>query len=137
MSLPSTRQYLTQGQWPEDRLLLGFRGGEGLCWSSAHLVQCEPDEPSWTWTQIWAQACMPDYSLNWTARFSVIQEWQRCQWCSSLTRRWPSRSRDLSASSLSWNIDRPARYHWSSDTMPDSPLKNLCSKQRSFGSDRA
>ena len=24
----------------------------GLCWSSAHLVQCGPDEPSWTWTQI-------------------------------------------------------------------------------------
>ena len=25
----------------------------GLCWSSVHLVQCEPDEPSWSWTQIW------------------------------------------------------------------------------------
>ena len=40
----------------------------GLCWSSTHLVQCGPDEPSWTWTQ----ARMPDYSLNWTARSSGI-----------------------------------------------------------------
>ena len=30
-----------------------------LCWSSAHLVQCRPDEPSWTWTQIWVQIRMP------------------------------------------------------------------------------
>ena len=34
------------------------------CWSSTHLVQCGPDGPSRTWTQIWAQAHMPDYSLN-------------------------------------------------------------------------
>ena len=109
----------------------------GLCWSSAHLVQCGPDEPSYTWTQTWVQACMPvvslvqyrystgtsrrvgnsirerltlfppevvrhwlshwvyssgitmlDYSLNWTARSSAIQRWQRCQRCSS-----PSQSR--------------------------------------------
>ena len=44
----------------------------GLCWSSSHLVQCGPDEPSWTWTQIWLQTRMPDYSLNWTARSSAI-----------------------------------------------------------------
>ena len=25
---------------------MGIRGGEGLCCSSTHLVQCEPDEPS-------------------------------------------------------------------------------------------
>ena len=55
------------------------------CWSMlvmAHLAQCGPNEPSWTWTQIWVQACMPDYSLNWTARSSAIQGGQRCQWCS-------------------------------------------------------
>ena len=52
-------------------------------------MQCGPDEPSWTWTQIWVQAHMPDYSLNWTARSSAIQKWQRCQCC-----RWPSRSRE-------------------------------------------
>ena len=63
----------------------------GLCWSSAHFVQCWPDEPSGTWTQIWVQARMPYYSLNWTAKSSTIQAWQRCQWCSSPTRRWPNR----------------------------------------------
>ena len=51
-----------------------------LCWSSAHLVQCGPDEPCWTLIQIWIQARMPDYSLNWTARSSAIQRRQRCQW---------------------------------------------------------
>ena len=29
LSLPHTRQDLTQGQWPEGRLSWGFRGGEG------------------------------------------------------------------------------------------------------------
>ena len=63
----------------------------GLCWSSSHLVQCGPDEPSWTWTQIWVQAHMPDCSLNWTMGSSAIQGWRSCQCCSSPTRRWPSR----------------------------------------------
>ena len=36
---------------------------------------------------------MPDYILNWTARSSTIQRGQRCQWCSSLPRRWPSQNR--------------------------------------------
>ena len=45
----------------------------GLCWSSTHLVQCGPDEPRWSWTQIWVQARMTDYSLNWTKRSSAIQ----------------------------------------------------------------
>ena len=45
----------------------------GLCWSSAHLVWCGPDEPSWAWTQIWIQEHMPDYSLNWTAMSRAIQ----------------------------------------------------------------
>ena len=30
------------------------------------------DDPCWTWTQMWVQARMPDYSLNWTKRSSVI-----------------------------------------------------------------
>ena len=60
------------------------------CCSSAHLVQCGLDEPSWTWAQIWVQIHMPDFSLNWTAKSSAIQGWQRCLWCSSTTRRWPS-----------------------------------------------
>ena len=47
----------------------------GLCWSSAHLVQCEPDEPSCTWTQTWVQARMPDYSLNWTTRVQCYTCW--------------------------------------------------------------
>ena len=45
----------------------------GLCWSLAHLMQCRPDELSWTWTQTWVQAWMLDYSLKWTARSSAIQ----------------------------------------------------------------
>ena len=65
----------------------------GLCWSSAYLVQCRLDEPSWTWTQIWVQARMPDYSLNWTARSNAIHGGQRCQSCSSHTQKWPSQSR--------------------------------------------
>ena len=62
----------------------------GLCSSSAHLVQCGSDEPSWTWTQIWVQVPMPKYSLNSTARSSAIQGWQRCQWCSLPAWRWPN-----------------------------------------------
>ena len=45
----------------------------GLCWSSTHLVQCGPDEPSRTWTLIRVQARMPEYSLNWTTGSSAIQ----------------------------------------------------------------
>ena len=70
-----TRQDLTQGQWPEGRLLWGTSQGSnpvGLCWSSTHLVQCEPDEHSWTWTQTWVQVRMPDYSLNWTSKSIAI-----------------------------------------------------------------
>ena len=62
-------------------------------WSSTHLVQCGSVGPSWTWTQIWVQAHMPYYSLNWTARSSAIHGWQSCQWCSSSTRKRPSRNR--------------------------------------------
>ena len=63
-----------------------------LYWSSAHLVQCGPDEPSWSWIQIWVQVRIPDYSLNWTARSSAIQGRQRCQYCSSPTQWWSNRS---------------------------------------------
>ena len=55
----------------------------GLCGSSTHLVQCGSDEPSWTRNQIWVQARMPDYSLNWTTGSSAIQRWQRWKRCSS------------------------------------------------------
>ena len=49
----------------------------GLCWSSAHFVQCEPNELCRTWTQSYVRARMPDYSLNWTKRSSDIKY---CQW---------------------------------------------------------
>ena len=56
-------------------------------------MQCGPYGPSWTWTQIGVQAFIPDYSLNWTARSSAIQVWQRCQWWGSPTRRWSGRTK--------------------------------------------
>ena len=87
-----------------------------LCWSSAHLVDCGPDEPSWTRTQIWVQAGMLDYSLNMTAR--SIQGWQRCQWCNSPTRRWPSRSREPFGL-------KSAIEHWRPARMLDNPLMML------------
>ena len=57
----------------------------GLCWSSAHLVQCKPDEPSWT--QTWVQALMPDYSRNWTKESSAIQ-WPPTWRCPSQKAEW-------------------------------------------------
>ena len=60
---------------PEVQIIVVVEEGE-LCWSSAHLVQCGPDELNWTWTKIWVGTWMPDYRLNLTARFSVIH---RCQ----------------------------------------------------------
>ena len=127
--LPPTSQDLTQGQWLEGQLLWGFRLGTsrglspaGLCWSSASLVQCGSDEPSLTWTQIWVQACMPDYSLNWTARSRAIQGWQKCQWCSLPTQRCPSQSGgpfDLKFAIEHWPSDTDTRqstekplHHW-------------------------
>ena len=56
-----------------------------------------------------------NYSLNWTARSSAIQTYQRCQLCNSPTESGSAEARGLSASSLPLSIDRPAR-------MPDSPL---------------
>ena len=72
----------------------------GLCWSSADLVKCQPDEPGWSWTQTWVRACIPDYSLNWIARSTVIQRWQRYKCCSWPTGRCPIRSRKLYLSLL-------------------------------------
>ena len=67
-------------------------------------MQCGSDEPSWSWTQIWVQARMPDYSLNWIAKSSAMQ---RCQCCSSPTRKRPSRS--CGPFGLAWSIDHPAQ----------------------------
>ena len=80
LSLPPSRQDLTQGQWPEGWIIVGIRG--------VSLVHLKPDEPNMV------LAWMPDYSLNWTARSSAIQRWQRCQCCSLLTWKWPNRSRE-------------------------------------------
>ena len=63
LSLPPTRQDSTQSQWPEGRSLWGFRGGDGRARAEARTL-LEPNEPSWSWTQIWVQARMPAYSLN-------------------------------------------------------------------------
>ena len=85
-------------------------------------MQYEPDEPKWTWTQIWIQVRMPDYSLNGTIRSSAIQGGKRCQCCNSPTRRGPSRSRGLFGLESAIGFDtRPAQ-------MPDSTQKNLCAK---------
>ena len=96
LSLPPTRQDLTQGQWLEGLL----RGGEGRVIAKARaMLVTGLLSAMWAW---WALLDMdpnlgpgtiPDYSLNWTARSSAIRRWQKCQWCSSPTRRWPSRSR--------------------------------------------
>ena len=64
------------------------------CWSSTHLEQCGPNEPSWSWTQIWVQARMPAYSLNWTARSSAIQGVECFSRGFLHTWRWPSWSQE-------------------------------------------
>ena len=64
LSLPHTLQDMTQGQMT--RIIVGKRRSDmsrgsspvWLCWSSAHLVQCGPVGPSWTWTQTWVEARM-------------------------------------------------------------------------------
>ena len=76
-------------------IIVGYWGGEGQVRAETrvHLVPCGSDEPSWTCTQIWFQARMPDYSLNWTERSIAIQGGPRCLLCSSSTRSWPCRGR--------------------------------------------
>ena len=67
-----------RGCWGKERLGWSQDSNPAvLCWSLAHLVQCEPDEPCRTWIQTWVQARMPDYSLNWTKRSSAIQCYQK------------------------------------------------------------
>ena len=65
------------------------------CWTMLviGLVQCEPGEPCWIWTQTWVQARMPDYSLNRTKRTNVIQCCQR--------HHRPPKAESLSAANLS------------------------------------
>ena len=53
---------------------------------------------------------MPDYSLNWTARSSYIERWQRCQWCNSTT--WRSQV------CLCWTV--PASVKPNSKLMPSA-----------------
>ena len=92
LSLPLTRQDLTQCQWPEGWFIVGVKGGgdwaQAEAWALLVYVGHRfTDEPCWTWIQMQVQAWMPDYSLNWTKRSSAIQ----ClSMTSSLTRRWPS-----------------------------------------------
>ena len=84
LSLPTIRQDLTQGQWFEGWIIVKVKGvgGQahaeisspaGLCWSSAHLVQCKLDEPCWMWTQTCVLSRMHDYNLSWAKRSSAIQ----------------------------------------------------------------
>ena len=101
-----------------------------LCWSSAHLVLCGPDEPSWSWTPIWVMARIPDHSLNWTARSSAIQGGQRCQCCNSPTWRWPSQNHGLLTTSLPlisiphlvWILGDPAKPRLVSSKLPNIRL---------------
>ena len=95
-------------------IIVVIRGSSGtsparLCWSSAHLVQCEPDKPSCSWTQIWVQARMPNYRLNWTARSTATQRWQRCQ-CWSLP-SWKSPRQSQEPFGI-----KAAMEHWLSGT---------------------
>ena len=83
----------------------------GLGRSLVSFVQCGFNEPSWKWTPKWVLARMPIYSLNWTARSSAIQRWQRCQCYSLPTRRWPS----LLTSSLPWSMDLPGQVSQSTE----------------------
>ena len=71
-------------------------------------MQCQPDEPCCSWTQIWVQAQMPDFSLNWTARSSAIKGGQRCQRCSLHTQSWPCRSRGPFSLESAIDLDTPS-----------------------------
>ena len=103
----------------------------GLYWSSTHLVLCEPDEPCWTWAQIWVQALMSDYSLNWTKGSSAIQ---CCQWHHRPPpqRRWPSRSWE--AFDLKYILDLWWRYRAETrpPNWPFSVNKRIFTKKRAF-----
>ena len=75
LSLPPTREHLTQGQKPEGRLKWGWRGGEGrerveartlLVYAANWPIKCNVGLMSQavSWTKIWARARMPGYSLD-------------------------------------------------------------------------
>ena len=102
-----------QGQRYKGRFTVGAKGEGVWAWAEAwalldyagHSVQCEPDEPSWTWTKsMGVQTGMPDYSLNWTKRSSAIQ----CYQCSLPSWSGQAKVGGLSASSLSLIIDIPS-----------------------------
>ena len=88
LSLPPTRQDLTQSQKPEGRLKWGFRGGKGLERAETRtLLVCAAHRPTKcnvglmrqavSRIQIWIRARMPGYSLNKTARSRAIHRGQR------------------------------------------------------------
>ena len=83
-----------------------------LCGSSGHLELDETNK---------VQARMPNYNLNWTVRSSAIRGWQKCHWCSSSTRRWPSRSREPfgpKSSMEHWPSGTDARQSYISHCLP-------------------
>ena len=50
LSLPPTRQDLIQGQWPEGRLKVGIKGGEGRAQAMARtLLVIGPLSAMWAW----------------------------------------------------------------------------------------
>ena len=111
LSLPPTRHDLTQGQKPEGPIKVGIkgRGRSGrsrdsnpacLCCSSAHLVQCEPDEASSFTNPNVGPGTYASLRLKLDAWSSAVQRGQKC---SSPTRRLPSRS---------WGPIRPRVCSW-------------------------
>ena len=74
-----------------------------LCCSSAHLVQCEPDEASSFTNPNVGPGTYASLRLKLDAWSSAVYGWQRGQKCSSPTRRLPSRS---------WGPIRPRVCSW-------------------------
>ena len=74
-----------------------------LCSSSAHLVQCEPDEANSFTNPNVGPGTYASLRLKLDAWSSAVHRWQRGQKCSSPTRRLPSRS---------WGPIRPRVCSW-------------------------
>ena len=74
-----------------------------LCCSSAHLVQCEPDEASSFTNPNVGPGTYASLRLKLDAWSSAVYGWQRGQKCSSPIRRLPSRS---------WGPIRPRVCSW-------------------------
>ena len=97
LSLPSNRLDLTQGRFivrVKGELCRTSSFPTGLCSSSAHLVQCEPEEPVRrrltryiTWVR---HVCL--FIASTRPKWSSASPMLCYQW-SLLTRRWPRRSR--------------------------------------------